>query len=336
MHANRPAPQFALMAALTLLAAGSAAAQAAPERAYTPTNLAPDASLPRTADGRPDLQNAHWTTNYFPVLEASPMAATLVVSEEESRRIVDMAARGFLSSDHPSVKIDPEVEHLIGATDGFPLVRGERRSRAVVLPPSGRLPLTPEARAELKAVDPMDKPLDGPEARPLQERCLVMGALAPIASTLALTWIRFVQTPDHVVIHAEYGDEARIVPLTGAHKHGALWSRMGDSIGRWEGDTLVVETVGLPAEERIRAVPSLMVPATARVVERFTRVSADELVYQYTVEDPVYTEPWLAEFSFHRSDKPMFPHECHEGNYSLPNILAGGRTADLRTANGHP
>jgi len=336
MHANFAVPHLAFLSALALLAASPATAQAAPEPVYTPTNLTPDDSLPRTADGRPDLQDANWTTNYFPVLEASPMATTLVVSEEDSRRIVDMAAHGFLSSDYPSVKIDPEVEHLIGATDGFPLVRGERRSRAVVLPASGKLPMTPEARSELEATDPMDKPMDGPETRPLQERCLVMGALAPISSTLALTWIRFVQTQDYVVIHAEYGDEARIIRLSNTHRPKAVWPRMGDSIGRWEGDTLVVETIGLPAEERIRAVPNLMAPATAKVIERFTRVSKDELVYQYTVEDPVYSEPWLAEFSFHRSDKPMFPHECHEGNYSLPNILAGGRTAERSAADERP
>ncbi len=331
MRLNLPFSRLAVTAALAAMATAPAVAQAAPEAVYQPTSLKPDASLPRTPDGRPDLQNAHWTTNYFPVLETSPLSATLVVSEADSRRLVAMASRGFLSSDHPSVKIDPEVEHLIGATDGFPLVRGERRSRVVVLPATGRMPLTPAARAELQATDPMDKPMEGVEQRPLQERCIVMGAVAPIASTLALTWIRFVQAPGHVVIHAEYGDEARIIPLTDTHRPAALRSRMGDSIGRWEGDTLVVETIGLPPEERIRSVPNLLVPATSRVIERFTRVSADELVYQYTVEDPVYTEPWLAEFSFHRSNERTFPHECHEGNYSLPNILQGARTADRKS-----
>jgi hypothetical protein len=298
---------------------------------YTPTSLAVDADVPRTPAGRPDLQGVVWATNFFPVFEASPMSATLVVSESEAKAIVDRMTAGFLASDDFNTQIDPEVQTLIGATDGLPLVRGERRARAVVLPADGRLPLTPEARAELRATDPMDKPANNPEERPSLERCLLMGGLPPLASTLATNYIRFIQTPGYVVVHAEYGDEARIIPLTDTHKPAPLRSRLGDSIARWDGDTLEIRTIGLPPEERIRAVPRLMVPASATVVERYTRVSPDELLYQFTVEDPsVYTAPWLAEHSLYAQDAQMYPHACHEGNYSLPLILSGQRVIDAR------
>jgi hypothetical protein len=130
------------------------------------------------------------------------------------------------------------------------------------------------------------------------------------------------------------GDEVRIVPFAASHKPKAHWSRwMGDSFARWDGDTLVIETVGLPKEMRIRGFSKIVVNPDARVIERFTRLSKDELLYQWTVEDPnVYTAPWLAEFSFYRATTGMFPSPCHEHNYSLPYILQGARVADARPA----
>ena len=109
----------------------------------------------------------------------------------------------------------------------------------------------------------------------------------------------------------------------------------GDSIARWEGDTLVVETTNLPRTQRVRFSPTgvLVVNPDATVVERFTRVSRDELIYQFTVIDPkVYSAPWLAEYSFFRTSYRMFPGNCHEGNYGLPNILAGARVEERAAA----
>jgi hypothetical protein len=101
---------------------------------------------------------------------------------------------------------------------------------------------------------------------------------------------------------------------------------MGDSIGRWEGDTLVVETIGLPDSDSFRIGPVFLVSGAAKVTERFTPVSDKELLYQFTVDDPkTYTQPWRGEFSWYRTGKQMYEHACHEGNYSLPNILAGAR-----------
>jgi hypothetical protein len=128
------------------------------------------------------------------------------------------------------------------------------------------------------------------------------------------------------VIHSEYGDDVRIVPLNKAHAPKVLWSRLGDSVGHWEGHTLVIETLGMPDADRIRIAPTLLVPGAATVIERLTPISERELLYQFTVVDPkTYAAPWLGEFSWFRTDKPMYESACHEGNYSLPNVLAGAR-----------
>ena len=109
---------------------------------------------------------------------------------------------------------------------------------------------------------------------------------------------------------------------------------MGDSIGRWEGDTLVVETTNLRADEALRGGPAigrLYVAAGARVVERFTRTARDEIRYEFTVEDPqVYARPWRAEMAFHPARGPIFEFACHEGNYSMPGILAGARRVEAQ------
>jgi len=324
----------ALAAALAFTSPASAQASpqtpaAAPVPIYTPTSLTPTSNLPKTPDGRPDFQNIVWASNFFPVFEANPIAATLVVSEADGKKMVDMMVAGM--SKQPFFEIDPEAHEIIGNTDGLPLVRGERRSRTLVLPADGKLPLTPDARKEVDTTDALDGPLDNPEQRPTGERCIVLGA-PPISATISYTRLRFIQTPSHVVVHTENGDDARIIPFTDTHKPaGGPRSWLGDSIARWEGDTLVIETIRLPKELRVRGLPSIIVSDEATVIERITRLSEDELLYQYTVVDPkVYTAPWLAEYSLYSSKTGMFPSPCHEHNYSLPNILQGARVIEAR------
>jgi hypothetical protein len=213
------------------------------------------------------------------------------------------------------------------------LVRGERRSRMVVLPPNGKLPLTPEARKEINAASPTGgkQGSDNPEQRPLGERCLVLNGQPPFSSPIAYTRFEIIQVPGQVLIHSEQGDELRVIPITTTHTPPVQPSYLGNSIAHWEGDTLVVETINQPARTRLRIIPSFIVNAESAVIERFTRVSKDELLYQFTVVDPkVYTAPWLAEYSFHGAKSRMFESSCHEGNYSLPNILNAARVADAR------
>lgn len=315
-----------LLLPLLLIATPAAFAQTAPP-AYIPTSLQAEPGLPRTPDGHPDLQTVTWATNFFPVFESSPMLPNLVVSEAESKTFVDTMVKGIMSN--PAFSIDPEGHIIIGGTDGLPLVRGERRSRLIVLPADGKVPLTPEAK---KIATTSSDEMDDYEQRPSGERCLVLSGSAPSHATISYNRLQFIQTPDHVVIHGENGDEARIIPFATGHSPNGPTTWYGDSIARWDADTLVVETIRQPQGEAVRGLfQKFLVNADAKVIERFTRLSKSELLYQFTVEDPkVYTAPWLAEYSFFASNTGMFPSPCHEHNYSLPNILLGQRMADLR------
>ena len=288
--------------------------------------VGPAAGEPRGPSGpvraRLSIEGA-WRVNVILPMEATPKTPDLVVSEQEAKAVAAIA--GAALSDEFAKDLDPELPMLVTQSDGLALVRGQRRTRAVVLPADGKLPYTAAARREL-AAPPAHASLDNPEQRPNAERCLVGQGQPPLSSFALDSQIEIVRTRDHVVIHVEYGDDVRIVPFGKSHGPKLLWSRLGDSIAHWEGGTLVIETVGMPDADRVHIAPTLIVPGDATVIERLTPVSDRELLYQFTVVDPkTYAAPWLGEFSWFRTDKPMYEHACHEGNYSLPNILAGAR-----------
>jgi hypothetical protein len=290
---------------------------------------------PRTSFGHPSLEGI-WTQNFLILMESTPQAPMLTVPEPAARAIAAQIAAGIGSAFDKG--LDPEVPELMRLSDGLPIVRGERRTRSVVEPVDGRLPYTIEARKESSRGYGSSRASD-PEERPNWERCITSLGLPPVTGlyTTSANPRRVIQMPDAVVIHTEYGDEARIIPLSATHRPEALFSPLGDSIARWEGDTLVIETIGLPEADRIRAFSNLIVPGTSTVIERYTRVSENELLYQYTVQDPTaYTAPWLAEYSLYQTAQRMFEHACHEGNYSLPNILRAERVKDARIAKRPP
>lgn len=332
-----------------LLLAAQANAQTSPVQgtnqpetgSYSATSLAPDDpfALPRTPDGRPDFQGVVWAGNYFAMLEVTPMMLPpeLVLSEERAKQAFDRMMSMFLNS--PMIKTvietDPEASVLLTETEGLPIVRGERRTRLLVMPADGRLPYTPEARrhasGEMARMAALKS--DNLEERPPGERCTALGAAPPMAMMSSLHPRQFVQTPGHIVLHSEYGDEVRIVPRASAHGPAVLQRPLGDSIAHWDGDTLVIRTTNFPHGDTFRgSFPiGLIVNPDSKVIERYTRVSEDELLYQFTIEDPkVYTAPWLAEYSLYRADFRMYPSGCHEANYSLPNILRGQRVIDAR------
>lgn len=276
----------------------------------------------RPARAKPSLEGT-WRVNFILAMEAPPGTPQLVVSEKDAGPVAQ--AVGKAMSDQFAATLDPELPEMVLHSDGLPIVRGQRRTRAVVLPADGKLPYTAAARKEATS-EPPDGPTANPEERPNAERCLVGQGQPPLSSFALDSEIQIIATRDQVVIHAEYGDDVRIVPLTATHAPRAMWTRMGDSIGRWEGSTLVIETVGQPDADRDRIAPFLIVSGEATVIERLTPLSNRELLYQFTVVDPkVYAAPWLGEFSWFRTDKLMYESACHEGNYALPNILSGAR-----------
>jgi hypothetical protein len=301
---------------------------------------AADYHAPKTAYGQPDLQGV-WNTHFTLPMEARPDMPSLTLPEAEAaafaKKLNAEAGQLAVFSEDPEVaeiRSDPYRTQLA-------IVKGQRRTRQVVQPADGKMPLTRGYRAQLgfieqalrTQVDP-PFPMDGPEVRPNWERCIVGWGQPPIAATGDINPRMFVQTKDAVVILTEYGPDLRVIPFT--DKHGPLAvdaSPLGDSIARWEGETLVIETIGLPAKDMLRPFPTFFVPPTAKVIERYTRVAKDELLYQYTVVDPsTYTAPWLAEYSLFAQKRPIYEFACHEGNYSLPNILAGARAKEREAA----
>jgi len=319
------------MKALTLALAAAALLIGGPAAAA-------DYHAPRNAIGQPDLQGV-WNTHFILPMEASPDMPSLTLPEAEAA-----AYARKLSAEAGKLAIfaqDPEVAEIRSdeSRSSLAIVRGQRRTRQVVQPADGMLPLTRGARGQMRFIEqalrtqaepPFSK--DNPELRPNWERCVVGWGQPPVVSTGDINPRQIVQTKDAVVILSEYGPDLRIIPFT--DKHGPLLqaSALGDAIAHWEGDTLVIETIGMPAKDAIRPFPTLFVPASAKVIERYTRVSRTELLYQYTVIDPsIYTGPWLAEYSLFASPRPLYEFACHEGNYSLPNILAGARQQERQS-----
>jgi len=170
---------------------------------------------------------------------------------------------------------------------------------------------------------------DGPEHRGLGERCIIgFGSTSgpPMLPTMYNSYYQIVQTADTVMILVEMVHDARIIRMNGKPAPKAVKKWMGDSIGRWEGDSLVVETRNFRPEQSFRGASENMV-----VTERFTRTSNDQIVYRFTIDDPAtFSQKWTAELPFSRVDAQVYEYACHEGNYGLPAILQGAREEEKR------
>jgi hypothetical protein len=212
-----------------------------------------------------------------------------------------------------------------------------RRSSMVVDPPDGRVPFRPEA-AEKRDHD-LALPADSLEHYGPWERCITRGVPGVIFPGAYNNGHQIVQTADYFVVHSEMIHQARVIPLDGRpHLSASIRSWEGDPRGRWDGDTLVVDTTNFNgkgwiatnvAAGRIRGIPQ---SEACHLVERFTRVSPDTIQYQATIDDPnVYTRPWTVAFPLNRDDRyRLFEYACHEGNYALDNMLRMAATPDRR------
>jgi len=284
-------------------------------------------AIPRTSDGHPDFQGV-WSTVGLTAMERMPGAAALVVNDADAARIALGAYNGIRA---PTRMPDPNG--LFANVGTLLRVNGEWRTSMITDPPDGKLPFTADGlryfSEEMARQDAVDSA--GYEVRPVFERCLAGTGAPPLWLVPAENIRQIVQTPDSLVLYTEEGGDLRVFGIGAAHRPSVLTSYVGDSVARWEGDVLVVETLGA----RNRAFPFFnnryVVRDQSRIVERFSFVSPDEILYRFTVEDPaVYTRPWTAEFSLNRAKVRAYEFGCHEGNYSLPGILGAARIKDAR------
>jgi hypothetical protein len=203
-------------------------------------------------------------------------------------------------------------------------VDGVKRTSLIIDPPDGRVPpLTPEARTRLASMR-RGGGTGSAQDRPLSERCLMsFGSSSgpPMLPVLYNNNYQIVQTPDTVMILVEMIHDARIIRMNGTHKPDNVRQWLGDSIGHWEGDTLVVDTANFNDQVVFRGSSKNL-----HVIERFTRVDAKTLLYKATIDDPTtFTKSWTLEYPFVADRGPIFEYACHEGNYALVDILEGAR-----------
>lgn len=315
-----------------VLIAVLALAGAADAQAYRP---------PRTAFGAPDLQGL-WDNDSMTILQRPKGFKGLIATPEEAaafeaKRLAHFAkVIGDVDPNAPAPPEDGvEDDDRFEKPRGLARIRGEIRSSQIVSTADGRLPYTPAGKAAAEKALQDEAVVDDPEGRPFDERCILGGGGGVAAPIMNRDHVQIVQTEDAVVLFGEQNHEARIVRLGARHLPAAIRPWMGDSIGWWEGDTLVVETTNLNPNDRWRwnAGEWILLTPDTRIVERFARTAPDELLYSYVVEAPgAYTAPWRGELPFHATSARVFEFACHEGNYALANILAGGRQADREAA----
>jgi hypothetical protein len=285
---------------------------------------------PRLPDGQVDLQGVWAHTNITP-LERPIDFNTLVITPLEAS---ELQTRILLRRENLRLPGEP-TEYFSART--IEQIDGKFHSSVIVDPEDGKIPGNEHFKSALEAARvAVLKAFDGPEARPPAERCLSAITAQPPVTIMPSNDLRqIVQTPQAIVISSEELHEARIIRMNARHGPAAVVSWLGDSIGWWEGATLVIETkyFAPTSAKRLGPLSEFLVGPHTKVTERITRVSADELRYQFTVEDPTYyTQPWKGETRFSRSNDPIFEFACHEGNYSLPFVLLGAREMDAKAA----
>ena len=292
----------------------------------------------RTAWGDPDLQGVFTFSTITPLQRPDDVAGRAVLTAEEAASFEAETARQRV--DRPPRAGDTGTYNRFWVDYGTQVV-GDRATSLITDPPDGKLPpLTAAAQARTDAQRAAaGQPPAGHEDLSITDRCIMgFNSGPPFVPSAYNNTVQILQTPDHVVILNEMIHDARIVPLDGRPHVGArLRQWIGDARGRWEGDTLVVETTNFSSSRDMTRGVNIWrytnpggAVATERVVERFTRAGDGTLRYEFTVDDPgTWTRPWTATFPLVGIDGEVFEYACHEGNYSAANILAGAR-ADER------
>lgn len=307
----------------------------------------------RTSWGAPDLQGVWDFRSITPMERPEELADRAFLTEEEAaslererielnERLLHRPAQRTTVTDSVDVGVDgaPGFYNNLWLDRGTTTV-GTRRTSLVVDPPNGRIPaLTPTAEAKQAAAEAARQGVATHEPTPggwledlgangLQLRCITgFNSGPPMTPGGYNNNVQIFQTPDHVALLNEMNHNVRIVPLD-RRAHSGIRQWTGDSRGHWEGNTLVVETRSFLRETSFA---SGQTDQQLRLVERFTRVSSDTLLYEATIDDPtVWSRPWTYEVPMQLNDQRLYEYACHEGNYGLYNILAGARVSEMTT-----
>ena len=315
--------------------------------------IAPPASAqtykaPRTALGQPDLQGVWTNATITPLTRPAKFGERNVLTREEAAAQEQANAAQIARADEPTPpdlrvtdlkNADCGADGLSGFNCGYNQgwkdpgtnvidLNGEKRASILTSPANGQFPLLSKAgQAKRRARAEAGGNYDGPEKRGLGERCLLsFGSSAgpPMLPLMYNNTYQIVQTADAVLIEVEMVHDTRIVRLNSRHHPAGLKTWMGDSIGRWEGDTLVIETINMRPEQGLRGSAE-----GQKVTEWLTRIGANKIAYRFTVDDPAtYDQPFSGEVAFNATKGPMYEYACHEGNYAMEGILAGAREAE--------
>jgi len=317
---------LAVMLAVSVAALGQALSPAAkPAPAAKVKTWTP----PRTPDGQPDLQGTWTNASNTPLERPKELGAKEFYTEQE---FAEASKKGFLGD-----RGGPQEVHYNFGQYGMDATQSkfaQNLRTSMVVGPEGRIPaMTPEAVKRNAARVAMNKghELDGPENRGLTERCILYGATEgpPMLPAMYNNNMEIVQEPGYVAILNEMFHDVRVIPVDGrSHLPQSIRQWRGDSIGRWEGNTLVVDTTNFTNQTPFHGSSEKL-----HVVERFTRTGAETVLYEFTVDDPAtWVKPWTAQYVMGPALGQIYEFACHEGNYGLYNNLSGARAEEKRAA----
>lgn len=329
LHIKNTLRPILIAAAATLLAV-PLAAQSTGKKPADPLRI------PRTPDGHPDLHGT-WTNVTLTSLERPAEfagkpeltpAEAKSYEQTESADSIDGTTTGKLLANAGSAGTGAYNNLFFDRGTELATVNGRKRTALISDPPDGKVPpLTDAARARLGAMMRSFNTYDSVKDRPASERCLAgFGSTAgpPMLPVLYNNNYQIVQTPEAITILVEMIHDARIIRMNSKHLPGQITQWFGDSIGRWEGDTLIVETTGFHEQNRFRGASKDL-----KVTERFTRLAGNSILYRATLDDPAtWARPWSVEFPFVATKGPVYEYACHEGNYAMEDILGGARKSE--------
>lgn len=334
---SRPAPR----------AQSSRPAQQAPQPGQPVAAQGPTGWTQKTPDGQPDLQGFWSTATSVPMERPAGCGSREFYTEEEMKSgargcvsegsIRDTAANGGGQREGAQTPATPTPHYDLAQFALNLRTMAESNRTSMIIGPDGRIPaLSAEGQkrqAELAAKQAAIRghEFDQAENRSLTERCILWNSEGPpVLSPGYNSNVQIVQARGYVMILQEMMHDARLIPIDDRpHLSSNVGQWFGDSRGRWEGDTLVVETTNYNGRNPFQRISS----ENLKVTERFKRIDEATLEYEFTVDDPVWTKPWTAVVRWAKTNGPLFEYACHEGNYGMVNILLGARAQEKEAAN---